>query len=151
MSVRAENGTSLFVFPWSHTCRILVPRPGIEPMPSAMRVAVLTTGPPGNPWQQEFDGRMYSPESSDTAGSQELSWVILARFPPWSHLTGTKFQWYRLGRADCAYGSVTSQGWLVIGCCGNIYTMETDRHYTVFSLPGVIPYSPAHDWAPFIP
>ena len=38
-----------FFFFWSclTTCRILVPQPGIEPVPPAFRHRVFTTGPPG--------------------------------------------------------------------------------------------------------
>ena len=40
----------LFVF-WLHrtACGILVPGPGIEPMPHALEGRALTTGPPGSP------------------------------------------------------------------------------------------------------
>ena len=36
-------------------CRILVPWPGIEPMPLAVKARVLTTGLPGNSFGRGFD------------------------------------------------------------------------------------------------
>ena len=40
-----------------HTCRILVPRPGIEPpFPLQLKHGVLTTGPPGNSCRLLNDG-----------------------------------------------------------------------------------------------
>ena len=37
----------MFWFFGTEACRILVPRPGIEPVPPALEGKVLTTGPPG--------------------------------------------------------------------------------------------------------
>ena len=38
---------SFFFWPHCAACGILVPRPGIEPVPPAVERGVLTTGPPG--------------------------------------------------------------------------------------------------------
>ena len=46
-----ETETSLFIyffFAMLLGCGILVPQPGIEPKSMAVKVRVLTTGPPGN-------------------------------------------------------------------------------------------------------
>ena len=50
-----ENKMELFFFsPHYAAYRILVPKPGIKPVPLVLRACSLTTGPPGNPQERIF-------------------------------------------------------------------------------------------------
>ena len=44
----------MFWFFGPEACGILAPRPGIEPTSSALEGDVLTSGPPGSPYNHHF-------------------------------------------------------------------------------------------------
>ena len=53
----------LFFLIWPNyvACRILVPQPGMDPVPPALKVQSLNHGPPGKPPTVKFQGAEYQP------------------------------------------------------------------------------------------
>ena len=83
---------------WPHVvCRILVPRPGIEPVPLAVEAGVLTSGPPG-----ESQVLPYLLLIFDSAGSSLLCRLLSSR-GDWGLLSscGSRFllQWPLLSQS----------------------------------------------------
>ena len=99
---------------WSKACGILAPRPGIEPVPSALEGDVLAPGPPGKSWL-EFHRNSFIERTLLAPGPlgsyQFLAWWLLYSLP--AGLFGSSsFAWFYVKwvpTADKALGWVAAK------------------------------------------